>query len=195
MVWQGQQYWYRCQLGSASSTCMHNINIPAGLSAAHTILILNSLDRKMQQILCNNIICLWAWGSPMWMPKGLGPKIAVGTAAFFMLLIFFRYTLPSRMLTRLEKSLSDAESIYYTTYSDDPFKSDAESATRLREYVFLISKLRIFDSIDTTYLYETKRNRNRLARFGGITQLQYRKWCSHTHTHTPYIHTSHEGPS
>jgi hypothetical protein len=43
---------------SARSTYMHNINIPAGLSAAHTILILNSLDREMQPIACNNIISL-----------------------------------------------------------------------------------------------------------------------------------------
>jgi hypothetical protein len=88
----------------------------------------------------------------LWMvalPGSWEPIIAVGTAAFFMLFILFRYTLPSRMLARLEKSLSDVESIYYNTYGDDPLKSDAEFATRLLEYVFLTSELRIFDSIDT----------------------------------------------
>jgi hypothetical protein len=37
---------------------MRNMNIPEGLSEAHTILILNSQDCEMQPIVCNNIISL-----------------------------------------------------------------------------------------------------------------------------------------
>jgi hypothetical protein len=62
----------------------------------------------------------------LWMgafPGSWGPKIGVGTAAFFMLFILFRDTL---LLACLEKSASDVENIYCYTYGDDPLKSDAE---------------------------------------------------------------------
>ncbi|KAJ7271473.1 hypothetical protein C8J57DRAFT_285199 [Mycena rebaudengoi] len=91
----------------------------------------------------------------LWMvalPGSWEPIIAVGTAAFFMLFILFRYTLPSRMLARLEKSLSDVESIYYNTYGDDPLKSDAEFATRLLDLQDTASVLIIRTLRSRTYL-------------------------------------------